>query len=211
MGNPPASIAAADTELMLGASPVCSFTYSQKDQIKALSQFYQQKGYRKCEYNIKAPRNSYIELNFTKLIGFWSHPSMPPGKLQTSSYFDPNVCLLPELVIEEVTTTTRTVVEQYDSGVVKICKNSNSYQSPKVFQSKLNSLKITFRWVQDQFSGFTLDFDFHQHRNNCLHHCDDNSNCLSNGQILCNPVQDCNDSSVKNCKPWSQTTGAASQ
>ena len=137
-------------------SAVCSFTYSQKDEIRALSLQYQSKGYKKCDYHIHAPRNNFVKLNFTNFFGFRTHRSMHSGYLKPDSDLD--LCIPPEIVIKE---------KEGDSDLkqfVKICKNQNNLQSPKVFHSKLNYLKITYIWIENQSSGFTLDFDFHHNK-----------------------------------------------
>jgi len=138
-------------------SAVCSFTYSQKDEIRALSQVYQQKGYRQCEYHIRAPRNNFIEFNFTRFFGFRSRSSMTTGSgnLQSErsqTYEDTETCLPPEVLLKEDS-------DSYQIG--RICTNSLHLGFPKVFHSKFNIVKITYIWVENHSSGFTVDFDFH--------------------------------------------------
>lgn len=138
---------------------MCSFTYSQKDEIKALSQLYQQKGYKQCEYHIRAPRNSFIEFNFTRVFGFRLRSSMTTGSgnLQSErskAYEDSETCLLPEVVLEEASDADQ---------IGKICTNSHNLKSPKVFHSKFNVVKITYTWVKNHSSGFTVEFDFHHY------------------------------------------------
>lgn len=143
---------------------VCSFTYSQKDEIRALSQLYQQKGYRQCEYHIRAPRNNFIEFNFTRFFGFRSHTSMTTvsGNLQSErsqTHKDSDTCFPPEVVLNEDSDTNE---------IGRICTNSRNLVFPKVFHSKFNVVKITFVWVENHSSGFTLEFDFHRY--NCKYY-----------------------------------------
>jgi len=139
---------------------VCSFTYSQRDRIRALSQFYEEKGYRQCQYHIRAPRNSVINLNFTRFIGFRSRTSMTTSTRQSVGSHDTEVsslCSLPELVVSEKDSADENVARR----VVKICRSSQNVQLPKVFQTQFNVVEITYTWVENHSSGFTLDFDFH--------------------------------------------------
>ena len=79
---------------------------------------------------------------------------MHSGYLKPSS----DLCIPPEIVIRE---------REEDSDLqlfVKICKNQKNLQSPKVFHSSLNYLKITYIWIENQASGFTLDFEFHHNK-----------------------------------------------
>jgi len=134
---------------------VCSFTYSKKDQINAISSDYQEKGYRRCEYVIAAPKNTYlIKLNFTDLIGFKTpqgSTSLTPTKEFTPSDSEEN-CLPPELIIKEGTLKGREIQTR------TIC-NFN-YKIPQVFHYKSNFVKIIFVWVRNARSGFKLDIDF---------------------------------------------------
>ncbi|XP_053401335.1 uncharacterized protein LOC123550626 isoform X2 [Mercenaria mercenaria] len=181
---------------------VCSFTYSHKDEIRALSQHYQQKGYRQCEFHIRAPRNNFIELNFTRFFGFRSQSSMTTGNLRTEHTEDhsSDECLPPEVVLKEKNSS------EEDLG--RICKNTYNLGSPKVFHSKLNVVKITYIWLQNHSSGFTVEFDFHHYNSSCVHICDDRV-CLSDVQ-LCNGKFECADQSdEQNCPPLFQSTGAS--
>ena len=158
VGNPEDLFSRVAAQLMLCrfflVSAVCSFTYSKRDEIQAISREYQSRGYKKCDYHIHAPRNNFIKLNFTNFFGFRTQPSMHSGYLKPSS----DLCIPPEIVIRE---------REEDSDLqlfVKICKNQKNLQSPKVFHSSLNYLKITYIWIENQASGFTLDFEFHHNK-----------------------------------------------
>lgn len=140
-------------------SAVCSFTYSQKDEIQALSEDYQLKGYKQCEFHIRAPRNNFIELNFTQFFGFRSLSSMTTGNLHTEHLLDYNSdeCLPPEIVVKGKNSS--------EKQIGRICTNSHNFENPKVFHSKLNVVNITYIWLKNHSSGFTVEFDFHHY--NC--------------------------------------------
>lgn len=181
---------------------MCSFTYSQKDEIKALSQIYQQKGYKQCEYHIRAPRDNFIELNFTRFFGFRSQSSMTTGNLriEETQNYDTDECLPPEVVLREK--------NRSDEQIGRICTNSQNLESPKVFHSKFNVVKITYIWLENHSSGFTVEFDFHHYNSSCVHICDDRV-CLSDVQ-LCNGKYECADQTdEQNCPPLSHRTGAS--
>ncbi|XP_052230328.1 uncharacterized protein LOC127844276 isoform X2 [Dreissena polymorpha] len=190
------------------ANAVCSFTYSQKDEITALSQLYEQNGCKGCEYNIHAPRNNFIELNFTRIFGFLSQSSMTAGNSkseETQNNDNSDACLPPELVLNEQGTDH---YEQKRNLIWKICKTSHSLRLPQVFHSKLNVVKISFTWVENHSSGFTLEFDFHHFNSSCAHICDDQK-CLFNNQV-CNGQTDCLDKSdEQKCHTEFQSTGAS--
>ncbi|XP_071177123.1 uncharacterized protein [Mytilus edulis] len=157
------------------ANAVCSFTYSKKDKINAISSDYQQKGYeRKCEYVITAPKNSYIiQLNFTDLVGFktlQSSTSFTPAEELTRSdtVQEGKNCLPPELIIKERT------LKGIEIKSRTIC--NYDYKLPQVFHYKSNFVKIIFVWVKNARSGFKLDIDF-QKSNECEIYCDE-SKCL---------------------------------
>lgn len=143
----------------LSFAAVCSFTYSKKDKINAISSDYQQKGYeRKCEYVITAPKNSYIiQLNFTDLVGFktlQSSTSFTPAEELTRSdtVQEGKNCLPPELIIKERT------LKGIEIKSRTIC--NYDYKLPQVFHYKSNFVKIIFVWVKNARSGFKLDIDF---------------------------------------------------
>lgn len=150
------------------ANAVCSFTYSKKDQIKAISSEYQEKGYRRCEYVITAPENTYIiQLNFTDLIGFKTpQGSTSTEELTPSDSVQEENCLPPELIIAGRTLKGREI------NTRTIC----NYKIPQVFHYKSNFVKIIFVWVRNARSGFKLDIDF-QKSNECEIFCDE-SKCL---------------------------------
>ena len=79
-----------------------------------------------------------------------------------SGYLKPNsdLCIPPEIVIRE--TEEDTDLQKLLVG--KICRNQKNLQSPKVFHSTLNYLNITYIWIENQPSGFTLDFEFHHNK-----------------------------------------------
>ncbi|KAL4234750.1 hypothetical protein ACF0H5_006392 [Mactra antiquata] len=184
------------------ANAVCSFTYSHKDEIQALSELYQKKGYKQCEFYIRAPRNNFIELNFTRFFGFRSLSSMTTGNLQTehSKDYSSDECLPPEIVVKGKNSS--------EEQIGRICTNSLNFDSPKVFHSKLNVVNITYIWLENHSSGFTVEFDFHHYNSSCVHICDDRV-CLSDGKV-CNGKFDCIDQSdEQSCPPLSQSTGAS--
>lgn len=200
---------------------VCSFTYSRKDRIQALSLEYQQKGYAKCIYNIQAPVNTYIELNFTDLIGFQPHigpaSSTDPNfhlpnsqssasTLSSSSSASPLTsssssfsvsakaehCLPPELVIS-LSTSLKSHTKTF-----RFCK-TNNFKTPRVFHFNANSLQIVYLWEENVHSGFSLDIDFHQSNNKCVFYCADLT-CLRSEKLLCDKVYNCADrSDESNC------------
>ncbi|XP_052815306.1 uncharacterized protein LOC128242255 isoform X2 [Mya arenaria] len=131
---------------------------------------------------------------------------MTTGNLQSVGSYNKDVksaCVPPELVLTE----TDSDDENRQENIVRICRNSRYIGFPKVFHSKLNVVKITYIWVENHSSGFTLDFDFHQNTS-CSQICDDRV-CLSDHQ-LCDGRADCTDNSDEHsCPPFSQSTGAS--
>ncbi|KAJ8302512.1 hypothetical protein KUTeg_018908 [Tegillarca granosa] len=174
-------------------SAVCSFTYSKKDKINASSLVYDKEGYAECEFVIKAPRNNYIVLNLTDLIGFHWYPGSSGGSTTTDlnteatnvggSYkqestgipFVRDNCLPPELIIEETFSGKEATITKN-----RIC-NSQSYKIPQVFHSKANLLKIIYIWIPEEHNNcvFTV---MTQNSCNEEYNCrdkTDESNCSS--------------------------------
>lgn len=84
---------------------------------------------------------------------------MTTGNLRTehTDDFSSDECLPPEVVLKEKSRS--------EQPIGRICKNTHNLGSPKVFHSKLNVVKITYIWLQNHSSGFTVEFDFHHY--NC--------------------------------------------
>ncbi|KAH3774236.1 hypothetical protein DPMN_175611 [Dreissena polymorpha] len=124
---------------------------------------------------------------------------------ETQNNDNSDACLPPELVLNEQGTDH---YEQKRNLIWKICKTSHSLRLPQVFHSKLNVVKISFTWVENHSSGFTLEFDFHHFNSSCAHICDDQK-CLFNNQV-CNGQTDCLDKSdEQKCHTEFQSTGAS--
>lgn len=84
---------------------------------------------------------------------------MTTGNLRTEHTEDhsSDECLPPEVVLKEKS--------ESEEKLGQICTNTYNLGSPKVFHSKLNVVKITYIWLQNHSSGFTVHFDFHHY--NC--------------------------------------------
>lgn len=132
---------------------VCSYTYTKKMKIEAVSVLTSSS----CQYLILAPNDSYIELNFTDIHGFLpsSNETLSGGgDSRTSSRQH-----LPEVVIKEKLKSGR---DRSRAVICRICRIKTNQQAPQVFHSDSNSLNITYTWIPGQESGFTLNIDFHQ-------------------------------------------------
>ena len=123
---------------------VCTTTKHTPGKLTAVSTDYQNAGYKKCEFYIKAPQDSYIALNFTHIFGFLPRTSRHE-----------NSCM-PKIEITEIVASTGK-----ERTMDRICRVRNNYQAPQVFQSSLH-LKITYEWIPDQYSRFVLVYDFHK-------------------------------------------------
>lgn len=99
------------------------------------------KGYRSCEYHIRAPQDCAIILNITSFSGF------------TSSYSSVN-CEPPRLSITEKTKSGSEVVMDL------LCPGDHTF--PKVYHSTSHHIKLTYVWLPNYTSGFNLHFYFHK-------------------------------------------------
>jgi hypothetical protein len=101
--------------------------------------------------------------------------SQNPRDSLTDRHGDHHVCAPPEVIIRELLFSDSDSDEdakqplnddddhqQQQQRRSVICGRNENIQTPQVFQTKSNSLKITYVWVHNQPSGFSLDFDFHQ-------------------------------------------------
>ncbi|XP_067651853.1 uncharacterized protein [Haliotis asinina] len=144
----------------------CKYTISSDDQpISVNSTNLTRQGYDKCIYNISAPSQKYIRLNFTKIS----------GRNGTN-----NMCVsLNETMDGKRSETINEVNETHHV----FQSSSNSIRIIYV----LNKCQPT--------SGFTVSFKFLPQKDvpNCAHRCD-SSTCLSSAN-LCDGKTDCIDKS----------------
>ena len=134
---------------------VCSHVFSQPGNIVASSQpptSDDDSASKRCEYYIRAPPDSRITLNFTKLYGFTlkKHHRSPASDRSANVATD----CLPRVEIVEVTHSNS------EQTMCTLCELHNNSLAPQVFLSRTPVVRLVFTWVGRRRSFFHLTFDF---------------------------------------------------
>ena len=129
---------------------VCRHVFSQPDEIVASSQSFaiDNSASERCEYYIRAPPDSYITLNFTKLYGF------KVRKHHRASVANAARDCLPRVDIVEITHAG------HERTMCTLCELHNNSLAPQVFLSRTHLVRLVFAWVGGRHTFFHLTFDF---------------------------------------------------
>ena len=136
----------------------CTRTFNSAPKtIEANARAQLAEGYQRCEFYIQAFANHVITLNVTRLYGFDIFDSAPAATHQEA------LPCIPSLEVTEIAESGS------EHTMSTICQKNNNIQPPKVFQSSSGLLKLTCEWlpqygVEDDNSGFSLTYNFHERK-----------------------------------------------